>query len=272
MPDNSETPDVVEQNLYDFPKYYELVFGSDWAPELHFLEACFAEYGKASVQRLFEPACGTGRLLYRFGQRNYEVAGLDLNSKAVDYCNARLQKHGLPAAAVVADMSDFTLKTLNARKKFDAAFNTINSFRHLASEAMALAHLQCVGAVVKTGGLYVLGLHLTPTVGPRTEDEAWSASRGPLTVNSYLWSKGVDLKKREEYVGMTFDIYTPTKQFQIRDETVFRTYTAPQMQKLITNAGMWKVRAAYDFTYDFSRPLTIGPETEDVVYILQKTS
>ena len=49
------------------------------------------------MRRLFEPGCGTGRLLVKLAQAGYEVAGNDLNPKAVDYCNARARAPRFPA-------------------------------------------------------------------------------------------------------------------------------------------------------------------------------
>jgi SAM-dependent methyltransferase len=125
--------------LYDYPRYYDLVFGSDWRAEFHFLQACFERYASGQVRRIFEPACGTGRLVYRLAKAGYETSGLDLNPRAVDYCNRRLKRHGLPPTAFVGDMADFRL-----RRKMDASFNMINSFRHLTKEAEAEAHLRCM--------------------------------------------------------------------------------------------------------------------------------
>src|SRR5215471_486427 len=82
-------------NLYDYPRYYDLVFGSDWKPEFDFLRQVFDKFAGGKVRRVFEPACGTGRLLFRLGQAGYGVSGLDLNPRAVDYCNRRLVRHGL---------------------------------------------------------------------------------------------------------------------------------------------------------------------------------
>ena len=82
---------------------------------------------RGRVRKVFEPACGTGRLLFRLGKAGYQVSGLDLNARAVDYCNRRLERHGLPASVWVGDMIDFRL-----RSRVDVAFNMINSFRHLA--------------------------------------------------------------------------------------------------------------------------------------------
>ena len=94
-----------------------------------------------------ETAVRTGRLLYALVKKGFRVDGLDLNPKAVEFCNARFRRHGVRESAFVADMSDFKTKW-----KCDLAFNTINSFRHLCSEREARGHLQCMGEVVRPGG------------------------------------------------------------------------------------------------------------------------
>lgn len=274
-------PETIPGNLYDYPKYYDLVFGSDWKAEFDFLTAVFAEHAKlprkAVPKRLLEPACGTGRLMYRFGKAGYVVAGNDLNAKAVAFCNERLKRQGLSESALVGDMSDFSLADFAdikgvGRKPFDAAFNTINSFRHLPSELAAEGHLRCVAEALRTGGLYVLGLHLTPKNPPEADEESWSARRGALSVVSHMWSEGIDRRRRVETVGMSFDVYTPTKSYRLVDQTPFRTYTAKQMADLIDRTAGLEVAAVYDFAYDLDRPVTIDSETEDVVYVLRKTA
>src|SRR5215210_7259813 len=100
---------VTLANLYDYPRYYDLVFGSDWKAEFHFLRAAFRTFVPGRTRRVFEPACGTGRLVFRLAKAGYSVSGLDLNGRAVGYCNRRLSKHGLPETAFVGDMADFTL-------------------------------------------------------------------------------------------------------------------------------------------------------------------
>ena len=131
--------ETIPAHIYDFPKYYDLLFGADWRAEFDFLKACFRQHALRPVHRPFEPACGTGRLLAKFAKAGYEVSGNDLNAKAVEFCNARLVRQGFAPTAVVGDMTDFRL-----RRRVDAAFNTINSFRHLGSERTAEDHLRCV--------------------------------------------------------------------------------------------------------------------------------
>ncbi len=258
-------PDIIHGDLYDFPQYYDLLFGSDWKAEFDFLLACFKRYAKCDVQRIFEPACGTGRLLIKLAKQGYAVSGNDLNEKAVAFCNKRFEKAGIAQTVTVGDMADFRLK-----RKVHAGFNMINTFRHLPTEEQAGSHLQCMAQVLTKGGLYLLGIHLTPTVGERMESEAWTARRGNLQVNSYMWSKELDLKNRNEHLGLTIDVYTPTKHQRIHDTMNYRTYTATQMAALLDRIPEFEVAALHDFRYDMRHTIEIGPETEDVVYVLRK--
>jgi SAM-dependent methyltransferase len=257
----------VKASIYDYPKYYDLLFGSDWKAEFDFFVACFAKHAGCKVKRVFEPACGTGRLLIRLAKAGYRVGGNDLNPKAVDYCNQRLHRHGFENKVVVGDMSDFTVK-----KKFQGSFNTINSFRHLGTEQAAVDHLSCMAGGLSKGGLYILGIHLEPTTVPPMTEESWSARRGDLVVNSHMWSKGIDRDRRIEHLGITIDVHTPTKHIMIEDHMEYRTYKRGQFASLLKKVPELEVAAIYDFAYDVTKPHTITSASEDVVYVLRKRS
>ena len=257
--------EVIRGNIYDYPKYYDVLFGSDWKAEYDFLTACFERHALRPVRRLFEPACGTGRLLAKFARAGYEVSGNDLNPHAVEYCNARLVRHGFAPTAVVGDMADFRRK-----RKVDAAFSTINSFRHLESEEKAQGHLACIARALAKGGIYLLGFHLTPARRSTCDRESWSARRGHLSVLSRMWSIHVDRRRRRERVGLTFDVYTPTRQFRLEDEFIFRTYTAGQFRGLLDRIHELEVVETYDFAYEMDHPIRVAAETEDVVFVLRK--
>ena len=255
----------VNESIYDHPKYYDLVFGTDCAAETKFILGCVGQYLDRPAKRFFEPACGTGRLLYSLARRGHVVDGLDLNPKAVAFCNARFERHEMPYRAFVADMSDFRMK-----RKSDVAFNTINSFRHLPTEAAARGHLECMADAVRSGGLYLLGVHLTPTDAMPSDGESWSARRGHLTVNTHMWTNSRDPKKRVEKYGIRFDIHRPSGSVRIVDELVLRSYTMRQMDALIRHSGLWESIATYDFGYDLNDPITVDGTSEDVVYVLRR--
>ena len=65
--------DKLPGNLYDYPSYYDLVYGSDWKAEHDFLIGAFDRFVNGGVQRVLEPACGTGRLIYRLMKHGMEV-------------------------------------------------------------------------------------------------------------------------------------------------------------------------------------------------------
>jgi hypothetical protein len=118
--------------------------------------------------------------------------------------------------------------------------------------------------------VYILGFHLTPTVGDPTEFEKWTARRGHLQVNSTLWVKELDLERRNERLGIAFDVYTPTRRLRIEDELNYRTYTARQFDRLLSRFPSLEIVAQYDFTYNVEQPIVITPRTEDVVFVLCK--
>lgn len=256
--------ETVNESIYDHPKYYDLVFGADCAAEVKFIIGCGNKFMRRAPARLFEPACGTGRLLCALAKRGYQVGGLDLNPRAVEFCNARFRRHGMADPAFVADMSDFRV-----RRRYDIAFNTINSFRHLGSEAAARDHLRCVGRAIRLGGLYLLGVHLTPTQGLPSETESWSARRGHLSINTHMWTESRDRRRRVERFGIRFDVHSPLRSFRIVDQLVLRSYTPAQIERLIRSCQCWEIVATYDFAYDLDDPIEVDATTEDVVYILR---
>lgn len=257
--------DTVVDSIYNHPVYYDLIFASDWVAEFKFLKAAFEKHVDKKTKRVLEPACGTGRLLYRMAKGGYQAAGLDLNEKAIEFCNKRLARHGLPKSAFVADMCDFQVK-----KQYDAAFNTINSFRHLATEKQSVSHFRAMAAAIRPGGIYALGFHLTPLEGPQTDEEKWSARRGNLVINTSMWPRDKDRAGRMERYNLRFDIYRPTGPMRIDDCLELRSYTYRQFASMIKKVPEWKVEECYDFSYDIDAPVEVDGTTEDVVYILKR--
>ena len=257
--------ETVDESIYDYPKYYDLVFGADCAAEVRFILGCAEAFDERPLRRVFEPACGTGRLLFALARRGLGVTGLDLNPRAVGYCNDRLRRHGLGETAVIGDMSRFRV-----RRKSDLAMNTINSFRHLGSESAARSHLECMAQAIRVGGLYLLGIHLTPTDVAPSETESWSARRGHLAVNTHMWTIERDRRRRVERFGIRFDVHTPRRSLRIRDVLVLRSYTWRQMDRLIHAVPQWETVGTFDFRYDLRQPVRVDGSREDVVYVLRR--
>ena len=69
---------------------------------------------------------------------------------------------------------------------------------------------------------------------------------------------------------MTFDVYTPSRQFQLFDTMDYRTYTAPQFKALLKKVPEFEVVEMYDFMYEMDFTIELDAQTEDVVFILRK--
>ncbi|MDP1560956.1 MAG: class I SAM-dependent methyltransferase [Pirellulaceae bacterium] len=252
-------------HIYDYPKYYDLIFGSDCQAELDFLQDCFACFADRKIKKLFEPACGTGRLMVRFAKLGYQISGNDLNEKAIDFCNRRLEKYGFPVSAFVGDMCNFKLK-----KPVDAAFNTINSFRHLEKPELAEAHMRVMADAVAPGGLYVLGLHLTPLTEAKVVEETWTASRGNLKIRSQMWLVDRMPAQRLEAYGMKYEVTKPNGREILEDQFNFLTYNVKQVLGLIASEPRWEIASVFDFAYDIQTPMALDDQTEDVVFVLRR--
>ena len=256
-------------SIYDYPNLYDVLFSDLCRLEIKFLTSIFERFGKKRVASVFEPACGSGRLLYHLAKLGYDVVGLDLNPHAVAYCNRRLKKHGLKESAIVGNMASFSLAELSKTQKFDAAFNFVSSFLHLTTEADAQQHLHAVADVLKPKGIYLLGIHLKPYGKQYCAQEQSSLRRGSLSVKSHLKSLSQDWKKRIETIEFRIEAKTPKKRYHIIDRFPFRMYTAKQFSDLLIVVGRFEILATYSFDYDISQPVKVATDTEDVVYVLK---
>lgn len=260
----------ILESVYDHPTLYDVLFSESCRKETAFLCQVLDQYVGRTTGSVFEPACGTGRLLWRLGKLGNDIVGLDLNTKAVDYCNRRLRRHGLSEAAVLGDMVDVSLRSLKRKKPFDLAYNLVSSFLHLTTEEDALRHLEAISGLLKPNGLYVLGLHLHPLGEAFCSQESWVVRHGALTVHSKLHRKDLDRRRRLETVEFRIRGTTPRRSYEVIDTFPLRTYTAAQFLSLLKKVAAFETVETFDFDLDLQQPIRIGPGTEDVVFLLRK--
>ncbi|MDY0167390.1 MAG: class I SAM-dependent methyltransferase [Thermoguttaceae bacterium] len=253
-------------NWYDYPQYYDLAFRSETAPEADFVEAAARKYCPFPVQKLLEPACGTGRLLAELAARGYELTGLDLSRPSLGYLRRRLRRRGLNACVFEADMADFRL-----RRPVDLAYCTFDAFRHLLSEADARRHLECVAESLRPGGIYILGIHLLPPDASEECIERWTERRGGTQVTVTLRVLATDRRRRLETLRVSLLVRTRAgNELRLRHEFPFRMYTAAQFRRLLRSVPSLKLLDVYDFWYEIDQPLKLNDEMNDTVFILQK--
>ena len=262
---NTRKTSEPEKSWYDYPHYYDVGFREDTPREAKFFEKAFAKYIPGKVKRLFEPGCGSGRLVVKMADRGFQVTGLDLNQPALDYCKQQLDKLRLKATLMNGDMTNFQLK-----RPADAAFNTINTFRHLLTEEDAVKHLKCVAANLRPGGIYILGLHLLPTGGDFYGSEKWKAKEGRTNISYSLTVVDSMPKERHERLKITMTIKTGKKVVRVSDHFTLRLYNYRNIKTLFAQVPELVLRDVYDFWYEIDEPQKLDGNIADSVFILQK--
>ncbi|MEM7145030.1 MAG: class I SAM-dependent methyltransferase [Verrucomicrobiota bacterium] len=235
-------------NWYDYPRYYDVVFGPDTAWEADFLERVWGRFGAARAgrgrKRVLEPACGTGRLVIEMGRRGYEGVGFDCNEAMVRYAGRRVGRFkGLPVTVVEGRMEGFRVSG-----RFDMAFCLLSTFKYLLSEADALACLRGMERVLKPGGLFVMGLHLTDYGRARPEHERWVGEDRKVRVvcNTRTWP--ADRKKRLERIRTRLAVECGgTVERRLESEWMARTYDLGQLKRLIGKVRGLEMVGGYDF-------------------------
>jgi SAM-dependent methyltransferase len=253
------------QNWYDYPRFYDIAFRSETRREADFIEAACRKYSPFPARRLLEPACGGGRLVVEMAARGYQVTAFDCNRISLDYLRRRLTRRGLRARVFEDDMADFGLP-----KPVDAAFCTVNTFRHLLTEESARRHLECVSQSLRPGGIYVLSLHLLPPDASEEDSERWTERQGQTQVTVTLRVLSTNRRRRIELLRMNLLARTGAKEFRVRDEFCFRLYTAAQFRRLLASVPSLELCDCYDFWYEIGEPLKLNNDRADTVFVLRK--
>jgi len=256
----------VAMNWYNLPIYYDVSFSHEMREELLFLQNAFNRYCKSDNPKIIEPACGTGRLIIPLARSGYDCSGFDLNEHALSYLKDKLIRNKLRADIFRGDMTDFEIK----RKKYDAAYCTVDTFRHLLTERQAVQHLLNVSKTLRKNGIYILGLHLIPEQGISDKITRWTAKRGRLTVKTTMEMLKLDNVNRTETLKVILN--PKTKYINEKYESIYklRTYTLRQFHKLISTTDVFEINSCYDHFYDLSKPIGLNARSDYGVFILRK--
>lgn len=262
---------VETDSWYNHPQWVDIAFQEETPREADFIEAAGRKYCDFPIERLLEPACGTGRLVVELASRGYQVTGFDLSEPSLDWLRKQLAKRKLSAGVFQLDMSDFSLRDLGAKKPFDAAYCPFNSFRHLLSEDAARRHLECIAAALRPGGIYILGFHLLPTDAEETGLERWTETRGDRRVTITLRVSGCDRRSRLERIHISLLARKGEEIVaRVKDEFDLRVYTASQIRRLVASVPAFELVDVFDFWYDLDEPLKLDTELADLVLVLRK--
>lgn len=265
------------ESWYDHPQYFDMAFRDETASEVAFLELALSRYVqpmRETAMRLYEPGCGSGRLVAAMAARGHHVVALDNNQAMLDYLAARVKRsrrianRGGQAEWVLGDMT-----THVCRPVVDAAFCTFNTFRHLTTPEAAESHLRAVAESIRPGGIYVLGFHCLPMDVDPESIERWTAVHGRTKVAITFRVTDFNRRARLEQIRVTIkatDTKTDTVR-RIRSEFPLRLYTPRQARTLMSDVSdVFELVAIHDFDYDIDVVRKVDRDLIDAVFVLRR--
>lgn len=252
---------------YDHPEYFDLIFADETDAEVAFFEAAFEKHAGRTITNVLEPGCGSGRLIAAMIELDYVATGLDLNEKMLEFVRQRLADTQQSATLVRGDMAAMDLP-----QKYDAAFCTFNTFRHLMTEETAVGHLRSVAEYVESGGLYILGFHIIPLDADEEEVEQWEATNDDFTVDATLAVIGFDRANRREKLEVTIDVtHKDGSSDQVKTIFPLRLYTCDEASEMLQSVGdVWEIAGIYDFDYDIDEERDMDDDLCDAVFVLRR--
>lgn len=251
---------------YETPLYYDIVFDEDTRKEVAFLEALHKRHVLKPTRRLLEPACGSGRVMASLAKRGFTVHGFDASEGMLAFAAKRTQRLGKRVHLSRQSMQSFAYK-----QSFDMAFCLVSTFKYLLTEDDAVAHLRRVAQVLRPGGIYALGFHLTHYTRTSAERERWVQSRGKLkvTCNIQIWPP--DRRTRLERARSRLLVSgLPDGERKYETNWHFRTYSKSQFFALLAKVPELEHIDTHDFLYDPDYHPVFGEERADVIAVLRK--
>ncbi len=249
-----------KDHFYADPVVYDILHGPGTADEARVLEtiarAMTGADGDAELHFL-EPACGTARHLRRLAKNRHRCTGFDLSESMIEDARRRVERAGLRDRVdlFVADMTDFAAQV---GRKADAAFNLINTIRHLPTDDAVLAHLEQTAACLKKRGVYIIGTSVTDYDLEMPSEDTWTGGRGACRVTQTVnYLPPEDAASRTETVLSHIRVATPEHEDHRDSVYHLRTYNLEQWTDLIGRSAV-RIDAVLDDLGEPMDPPTLG--------------
>lgn len=262
---------MVEQEpqsgFYSDPVVYDILHAPGTADEARVVQEVARAYaGHTRALTLLEPACGTARYLRALAKNGHRGIGFDLSEAMIADARERAERAGLSKRLTLftADMTDFADAAPPGVPPADAAFNLINTIRHLHTDDAVLAHLGQVCRCLTGRGVYLVGISVTDYDLEAPSEDTWEGARGPCrvtqTVNYLPPDRAGGARAdgaRTETVLSHLHIRTPSGSEHRDSRYTLRTYTLGEWAALIDRSPM-RIDAVLDDTGVPMDPPTLG--------------
>jgi SAM-dependent methyltransferase len=209
-----------------FAHYYDLYVGNFSADLDFYLSLC------TSDDSILEVGCGTGRVLQKFLQNNFQVTGIDISNEMLDIAKEKLN----------TDIKQKKLKLVNHNLsnasmpvRFDKALVTFYTFNYITKQPEIF--LKNLYESLNTDGIAVFDLFYPKVLADPSINDIWTESSINLDHRKILIR---DKRKFEINREFRSQVYIENgKEIQIDSE---RRYFSPQeIGRLLKHTGFKKI-------------------------------
>jgi SAM-dependent methyltransferase len=221
-------------------------------------------------RRVLDPACGPGVWLSHFAGHGAEVAGSDLEERAIE-----LARRSLPKRGATVSVGDMRRPPDELGADFDCIINLDNSIGHLADYMDVAEHFASMRHRLAPRGVYIVGLALRED-GDEI-DTGVVFERGPVDVAgggfAALRTESLGLQPRTRcerirQIAITANVKdTPSV---IAEQYDLLTFTFEMLNDILTAAGGFDVLACLDATDESLPPKPFRKGAGDVVLVLRR--
>jgi len=259
-----------DHEFYHVPLYYDIVFGGDIPDEIEFYEHMFNEYAGVKVQRVLEPACGTGLYLELLAKAGYTIVGYDLAPPMVEFSRERIRNLGLEDKVTVVEGD---MRSITFDEEFDAAINQINSLAYLKTDDEIISHFKVTAEALVDGGIYIVELTLqcNDIDNEHKDDETWTMERDGVVCTATWNPVRYDVENKLRYVDFSMHVDDNGKSYDVAETHELRLWTQEDIERL-AKAGGFEIAALIDNDYQLIPEGTCmtGDSYEYPYFILRK--
>lgn len=144
-----------------YAEYYDLLYREkDYKKEAAYIESKIKKHFRGNVKSILELGCGTGEHAFYFGEKGYEIHGIDISEKMLEIARKKLKTKKL---------SNVTFSQADIRgARLDRTFDVVISLFHVMSYQIANEDLfnafLTASRHLKPGGLFLFDCWYGPGV------------------------------------------------------------------------------------------------------------
>ncbi len=255
--------------VYSNAELYEIAIDfRDVAAECDVLVELARRYSEESPRSFIELAAGPAWHAREMARRGLRSVAVDVTPEMVELGLRRAREESIELDYIDADMSDFTLA-----EPVDLAAILMDSQSVLLDNDAALAHLRCVAAALRPGGIYVMEMgHPRDAFGVgRSADNDWVMERGGTSVHT-VWGRHDDpfdpITQITE-VTVTMSWQHGDDQGEVTEVARDRRFVPNELRALVTAAGGFEIVAELG-ALDADLPVSNAKESWRFVPILRR--